>query len=1075
MQQVNIGNKYFDADLKLLKLAINELFIIRIAVKCCVNTPIHSAASLVLDDQVISGIIYNIAWSIGNNNLSTFCLTPRIKLLEVEYLDASVQIDLANFKLHINKILQCCGYSLGQIRWRGEDSQQRRPIIHFATESMLNGFKRILKHHAYNFMFSSENNTEIIILFGTNYAACSMEDSIDWQTNTLSVNYQQYRVMSARIPNINVLMTQHEQLIAQELFCKNNSYWVNYADNIKPISASENFTKPTSAFIHSVCAEGYLIYFCNRNQLLNAIICQQLKNTNQEISFQLHPGSKVLVDYIEQQPVIIKCIYSGKKTKNLELQCNKNISLCNIIGDSIKYSTGKSCISFSTQTPVIKSTTKSISEHCTTTSTNTDSAIIYSKTLLANSKQIKISCSKSKLEAKKITTLQQQQQLQAKYAHIEIDKFIGLHNRTKISSSTLTLTGDSAINTDTGSINCDYMLVQTAGGGFELLKSGIINFFGNSIAGSIIINAAVNKSAPGAMHCSPKTVQPIPPKQPVLLAQRLKNNNKTNSGATRTLSIKFSTNNSIYSEINLIDSNRQLHSGISDKNKYLWHNIALGTAQLQIKHNNKTICLSNSQHRRPLHLQPIDICNKNQSAEFFSLSAPIIIDIRQPASKAVLRDWQLKQLNKNVCIFIHGFNIAAGEFGEEFNAVKTQNGVATPILTGFKATILRDIKELASYYSFSESITTDPNLNPSANLNGFGACNWLLHMENNLNVAAGFDGKDYSNYKRIIFISWPSIANSPTDYQEIAGHTTVIAKKLITLIQQLKQHAKSINILAHSLGCGLCCKLLNMLGSSNLRASINKVFLFDAAVPNNIFNSKQATNNANWFLPNILNAAKQITILHSVNDNILGPIDPKKILPKHDWQEELLSEIISKLNAYSIYGLSNWLNCDIKDIFNYNQQSKIYKIWRSKFNPNLPLTLDLYIRQHIYILESDNASRKLASAKSFMENFSKNLGPNYYNDGLKIKIDTTSNRSFAIIERAYFLLNILINYSTFQPVPALGYSGIDSTDTAVKRAIVCGKLQSWNCDSIICSHSAIKIPNSALKELYKKIAQDIDF
>ena len=143
-------------------------------------------------------------------------------------------------------------------------------------------------------------------------------------------------------------------------------------------------------------------------------------------------------------------------------------------------------------------------------------------------------------------------------------------------------------------------------------------------------------------------------------------------------------------------------------------------------------------------------------------------------------------------------------------------------------------------------------------------------------------------------------------------------------------------------------------------------------------------------------------------------------------------------------------------------------MWRRQFNPNLPQTIDEFIKKNNSLKHEQEVMQR---AKLFISNARSDL----FSPGLHIQTASGANRSFASIERAYYLLKALKQSAKFNPEPALGYSGIQSTDKIAQHALSSKKLQSWNCDDVISSHSALKTPNSKQQQLYKKIVSAIDF
>ncbi|MEO1945397.1 MAG: hypothetical protein ABGY11_13935, partial [Candidatus Thioglobus sp.] len=201
-----------------------------------------------------------------------------------------------------------------------------------------------------------------------------------------------------------------------------------------------------------------------------------------------------------------------------------------------------------------------------------------------------------------------------------------------------------------------------------------------------------------------------------------------------------------------------------------------------------------------------------------------------------------------------------------------------------------------------------------------------------------------------------------------------------------------------------------------------------------------------------------------------------KKIAKHNMNEIILSNALKKLNAGSIYNLSNWLGCDIAGLFNYDQQSFIYKLWRKRFSPSLPPDINTYMQSKKFIHLLEVGENNTTDTLDYLSQNSVQFSDPYLYDGLHINITPEKSRTALIVDRAFALVTILEQgQHKFKPTPALGYYGVKATDQQVKHAIATGKLESWDCDKIISDHSAIKTPNAAQRVLYKKIVASIDF
>ncbi|MCL1486554.1 MAG: hypothetical protein MH186_00445 [Marinobacter sp.] len=130
---------------------------------------------------------------------------------------------------------------------------------------------------------------------------------------------------------------------------------------------------------------------------------------------------------------------------------------------------------------------------------------------------------------------------------------------------------------------------------------------------------------------------------------------------------------------------------------------------------------------------------------------------RPPPSEDLLTDDQLDYFRangNNALIFMHGYNVPHGEWGRFLKydgSREAYHGNAPSFAKANtwhpnRATVWQDTAALSANSSVSLE---------DEKLNGGGAHNWAVHMEYQLNRAAGFDGEDWMPYSRIINISWP--------------------------------------------------------------------------------------------------------------------------------------------------------------------------------------------------------------------------------------------------------------------------------------------------------------------------------
>lgn len=237
--------------------------------------------------------------------------------------------------------------------------------------------------------------------------------------------------------------------------------------------------------------------------------------------------------------------------------------------------------------------------------------------------------------------------------------------------------------------------------------------------------------------------------------------------------------------------------------------------------------------------------NQEEALEF---APPVLINLRNdaPAGNAQLLSQEqldyFKDNGNNALVFVHGYNVALGEFGQP------NSTDALPV------DVYRPTKPRSS--------------------NGIGAHSWLLNIEYQLNRAAGYQGHDQKNrhpYQRILCIAWEGNVGSANFYGATLNALTA-GRRLSAVLHQLIEANIKINLMAHSLGARVLLTAMNLLAETHTQA-IDHVFLWQPAVADNTL-SNHIENDTHPFgagvLPQAHQAAKQIIVLHSSNDGVLG-------------------------------------------------------------------------------------------------------------------------------------------------------------------------------------------------------------
>ena len=344
---------------------------------------------------------------------------------------------------------------------------------------------------------------------------------------------------------------------------------------------------------------------------------------------------------------------------------------------------------------------------------------------------------------------------------------------------------------------------------------------------------------------------------------------------------------------------------------------------------------------------------RNAKIKMASLKKPVCFNFRfdhlpassDPYVRDKLSEIELsyyKQNGNNATLFIHGYNVPYGKYGEELIAVDVPDlsYYPKPLPTVAQAPYADGVDfNLGEHYSLSDyMLVYGSNWRVKAigeaydkvriyrsakqikqrfkgvdeladlsddRLNGSGAHNWWVHMEYNLNKAAGFKGFDYyytagdPHYTRLVQMAWQGNPMNALDYLQIEPNAIKTAPKVAAVIKQLHDEGITVNVIAHSAGNIVLTHAMNYLcaktwhydydgdgsyqeqGRANpnykkYNNAIDNAFLWEAAMPNTALSPE-----ADKLDPTIFKryhtqwaylAAKTIHVFYSEYDNVLGPI-----------------------------------------------------------------------------------------------------------------------------------------------------------------------------------------------------------
>ncbi|UQG62141.1 alpha/beta hydrolase [Marinobacter sp. M3C] len=272
----------------------------------------------------------------------------------------------------------------------------------------------------------------------------------------------------------------------------------------------------------------------------------------------------------------------------------------------------------------------------------------------------------------------------------------------------------------------------------------------------------------------------------------------------------------------------------------------------------------------------LTVIQGERKARAIHLPPPVFINLREEASPSedLLTDDQLDYFRangNNALIFMHGYNVPHGEWGRFLKydgSREAYHGNAPSFAKANtwhpnRATVWQDTAALSANSSVSLE---------DEKLNGGGAHNWAVHMEYQLNRAAGFDGEDWMPYSRIINISWPGDTGS-TDFMQAELNAMASGRRLAPLLLQLANAGIAINLLSHSLGARVALTALNIMGIIGKRDLVDHLFLWQPAVADNALtndSSRDVHPLGLGVFPAAHSAARKIVVLHSRGDGILG-------------------------------------------------------------------------------------------------------------------------------------------------------------------------------------------------------------
>ncbi|MGM0825218.1 MAG: hypothetical protein ACQEUY_10900 [Pseudomonadota bacterium] len=323
----------------------------------------------------------------------------------------------------------------------------------------------------------------------------------------------------------------------------------------------------------------------------------------------------------------------------------------------------------------------------------------------------------------------------------------------------------------------------------------------------------------------------------------------------------------------------------------------------------------------------VDIAMDETTIQATYLPPPISLNLRDKVTSTepdLLSDEQLEQLRlagNNATLFLHGYNVPLGQYGSFASWEKRRDISAEPLLTtahtASSATILQDIDKVNIQVPVTRGYTASnlyhaptenrPDDYREAYCNGSGAYNWFVHMEHQLNRAAGMTEEDWRPYTRMVGIAWLGDTGS-VDFFQAELNAMAAGRRLVALLEQLNDAGIAINIISHSLGARVVLTALNILGEQDRHQWVDNIYLWEPAVADNALVNDASQDShplGMGVFPDAHKAVKKVVVLHSEEDGILGP--PPEDSPSF-WKQ--IAEIISPTAvwAHELFGADDMLD-----------------------------------------------------------------------------------------------------------------------------------------------------------------------
>jgi Phage tail baseplate hub (GPD)/Alpha/beta hydrolase of unknown function (DUF900) len=443
---------------------------------------------------------------------------------------------------------------------------------------------------------------------------------------------------------------------------------------------------------------------------------------------------------------------------------------------------------------------------------------------------------------------------------------------------------------------------------------------------------------------------------------------------------------------------------------------------------------------------------------------PAIVNSRVPVlvTDACIRYFQQHQ--GTVTLFIHGYNVALGAFGcyaydSKHGYWRCRQSIShqNPALVQALATT-RWAKEAKA---------------------ASGSYAWLLQMEHNLNRACG--NHTAEDYKRIMLFTWPGDEAKAWDFIAARRTAREAAAQLQRVLLQLHSAGLKINVIAHSLGAGVLIQAMQLLAEQGQEQLIDQAVFWQAAIPNTslcpitVDNQSSVAQGFHHDTSHVAahRAAKQLLVLYSRQDNILGPVMPNSAPAQAKPAiERYAATLMSRLHLGSLYEIAVWLGVSPQQLLSHANRERFYRAWVQqhecdKAGVAFPASLATAVqRYHPNHRELPILSPLIKVEKQLYHWGVQSAVTDHPRQKLAYQAARFSQRRLYIevisFNQEIKTLYLVLRHTGYHPTPALGWSGPDRKT----RRCLAGKLTVVDQSAVLLHHSAMFEPSTAL---YQKI------